>query len=184
MFDFLFGKEKKEKIEKEIKEKYLKLFSFFTEAEFSSDALFLIEHMLEDPRAYYKKNKFVFDDLGITEDINLEDLVWTEFVEILKETAIVSEIEDDFELDFFCFSIDRMDNRGFYELSEEIFDPDANVKDWLRTLQNRGQGKDRFMAEMEVDRDGHVIFITDNDALKEMHEIALELNRYIRKFTV
>ena len=59
MFSNLFGKSKNDNyLKPEIKDKYLKLFSLFRETEDTSDAEYLLNRMLEDPRAYYKKNKF------------------------------------------------------------------------------------------------------------------------------
>ena len=62
-FDKLKGKDNK--TSKETKEKYLKLLSLFRECEGSSNAKYLTERMLEAPRDYYKKNKFLYDERDI-----------------------------------------------------------------------------------------------------------------------
>ncbi|MCR4648286.1 MAG: hypothetical protein K5776_04325 [Lachnospiraceae bacterium] len=180
IFDKLTGKNNK--VSKDTKEKYLKLLSLFGECEGSSDAKYLTERMLEAPRDYYKKNKFLYDERGIKEDINTDDLVWISFVMILEECAVVSEIRKDCDLDFFLFSIDRIDNRDFFELREEKLDPDAKVTDWIKQLSNQRTDGDCIFAIIESESDSYVLFITDINTLKEIREIAIELNRDIKKF--
>ncbi len=180
IFDNLFGKEKKVNyVKKEIAEKYFKLFSLFYEKDGTSDAEYLLKRMLQSPRDYYKDNDFALEMDGIKEDENIDNLVWNLFIHILNECDIVSIVDPKSELDFFQYSMDKIDYNGIFDLHDERLDPDGNVTEWIKLLQTQAEAKGECIAEMEFDSDHYVFFLTDESTLKEMREIGLELNRYI-----
>ena len=180
-FENLFGKEKKVNyVKKEIAEKYFKLFSLFYEKDGTSDAKYLLKIMFQSPRDYYKDNDFALEMDGIKEDENIDNLVWNLFINILDECDIVSIVDPKSELDFFQYSMDKIDYKGIFDLHDERLDPDGNVTEWIKLLQTQAEAKGECIAEMEFDSDRYVFFLTDKDTLKEMRAIGLELDRYIK----
>ncbi len=165
------------------RETYQKLFDLFLPGPKTEEEDFLIRRFLDSPEAYHESCRFCFEEVGVGENTDFEDMVWMGFFLVLEELERAGRIKPGEDLDMFRATIDKIDHKGVFPVrNDELFDEEGEVGDWIRALEDHAKEPGFCIGEIDIHRDAYVLCMTDRETLRKMEERALEMGRVIRRF--
>ena len=170
-FDKLFGEKNVRKTEKG--GIYLQFIDLFELPEYEKE---MLQRLVESPVEYYKRNSINYESREVDEDADVDDIIWIGILDLLVENEILAELDPRADLDFFRFSMWLIDKDKTLDLKEDLFHPNAFVKEWFQVLETQ-LGEDRVIAGIEIDRRSYGVFLVERPLFLKMAELARALGR-------
>lgn len=136
-----------------------------------ADAAEKLNRCVDAPRSYYDENAEGYDERGVGADADDDTIIWLGMVDILIEQGKMFEFDYSVELEDFIYGI-RQINRDSLAVDEETLDEDADITQWLETLNTAWMESGVVMAGMDIDSDSYCVCMITRDVFEKIAVLA------------
>ena len=144
----------------------------------------LVEYFMADltsnPMKFFDESHYELEERSVQRE-DEDSVIWLGMVEVLLEQGYACELDYKESLDEFVASVKSLKGAERLGLSmdEAWFDPEKDVPDWCKTLDDQWKGNGCCMGFIDIDSDSYVIFPCTLSELDDLQEIASDIDHWI-----
>lgn len=136
-----------------------------------------LEECISDTEKYYENHQEEFEERGMEDDEEEEDIQWIAMVDILEREGYVAECDWKEGKEDFLWHVSHLNgikSKGL-ELDEKWFDEAGEIIEWLEILDEKWKAKKVCMAAVDISSDSYVIFPIAAAEFEMLEELAEEI---------
>lgn len=135
-----------------------------------------IEDCISDTEHYYESHQEEFEERGMEEDDEEEEIQWIAMVDILGREGYVAECDWSEGLEDFLYHVHELNGvkSNGLEVKDTWFDEDGEVTEWLEILDEKWEKENIAMFAFDISSDSYVIFPCDIEKFEQLEKWAEE----------
>ena len=130
-----------------------------------------LNRCIDNPFAYYNENTECYEERGVEPDVDSNTIIWLGIADALIKQGKMFEFDHSVELEDFMYGI-RQINRDSLTMDEDALDEDADITQWLETLNTAWMESGVVIAGMDIDSDSYCVCLITKDVFEKIAVLA------------